>query len=371
MRQPSIWDRVKAPRSADEVGKNVLVLLLERFFKTKERETTIYREIYCGFLHFISAGFILSVNAALLSENAHYEPNKVAAATALSTGLSCIICGTLSNLPFVLAPTTSTSLYFSLYLQNHNMTIEEGNFAVFLLAILFTLCGWRPIALFISNLIPFVMKVGVCLGVGLLIALEALYEIGLVTTGEHTVLDIGAFTPESYISMFAFVVIGLALHYKIRGAFLIGLVCGTLLVWMSKGKDSPWPPKHFTINPGDINAKSSDMSWRSANRNVIYRLVFDLYVVGVILLNGLAHGLAETAGLKRVDNTLPRGKWLYASCGLGTLLSAFIGSGPIMISPECEPKNSHSAIITVVVCCYCCLLLFYHRHTEFVELLRC
>ena len=60
------------------------------------------------------------------------------------------------------------------------MTMQEGNLAVLLLAVLFTLCGFRPIAIFISNLIPFVIKVGVCLGVGLLIALEALYEIGLV-----------------------------------------------------------------------------------------------------------------------------------------------------------------------------------------------
>jgi AGZA family xanthine/uracil permease-like MFS transporter len=179
--QGSVWlDRLRASRTADEVGLSPATVFLQRHFKLKDRGTTIQREVHCGILHFISVAFILSVNATLLSENAHYQSNKVAAATALSTGISCLICGVLSNLPFVLAPTTSTSLYFALYLQNRDMSIREGNMAVFLLSILFTLCGFRPVALFISNLIPFVMKVGVCLGVGLLIALEALYEIGLV-----------------------------------------------------------------------------------------------------------------------------------------------------------------------------------------------
>jgi AGZA family xanthine/uracil permease-like MFS transporter len=176
-----IWlDRLRASRTAEEVGLSPLTVFVQRYFKLKERNTTILRELTTGVLHFISVAFILSVNAILLSENAGYQSNKVAAATALSTGISCLICGALSNLPFVLAPTTSTSLYFALYLQNHNMSTKEGNMAVLLLALLFTLCGFRPVALFISNLIPFVMKVGVCLGVGLLIALEALYEIGLV-----------------------------------------------------------------------------------------------------------------------------------------------------------------------------------------------
>lgn len=158
--------------------------------------------------------------------------------------------------------------------------------------------------------------------------------------------------------MFAFISIGLALHYRIRGAFLVGLVSGTLLYWMSRGRDSDWPPSRMAIKLGDISARSSDIDWKSISSNKIYRLVFDLYIIGVILLNGLAHGLAETAGLKRQDSTLPRGKWLYAACGVGTLLSAFIGSGPVMISPESAPgikAGARSGLSAVV--CGCLFLL--------------
>ena len=177
-------------------------------------------------------------------------------------------------------------------------------------------------------------------------------------TGEHTVLDIGQFNTEIYIAMFSFIVIGLALHYRIRGAFLIGMLCGTFLYWIALGSHSSWPPSRVTIKNGDIRANVHDIAYNSVSSSKVLRLVFDLYVIGVILLNGLAHGLAETAHLKRDDNTLPRGKWLYVSCGIGTLLSAFIGSGPIMISPESAPgikAGARTGLSTVV--CGCCFLL--------------
>ncbi len=171
-------------------------------------------------------------------------------------------------------------------------------------------------------------------------------------------LDIGQFNTEIYIAMFSFIVIGLALHYRTRGAFLIGMVCGTFLYWIAMGKRSEWPPSRITIKNGDIRATFHDIAFDSASSAVVLRLVFDLYVIGVILLNGLAHGLAETELLKRPDNTLPRGKWLYASCGMGTLLSAFIGSGPIMISPESAPgiKAGARTGLSTVVCGLCFLL---------------
>lgn len=86
------------------------------------------------------------MNPTLL-QFAGYNPQKVATSTALTAGFSCIISGFLSNLPFVLAPTTSTSLYFSLAMQNQHMDLPAGNAAVFFLGIVFFFCGIRFIAL--------------------------------------------------------------------------------------------------------------------------------------------------------------------------------------------------------------------------------
>jgi hypothetical protein len=78
--------------------------------------------------------------------------------------------------------------------------------------------------------------------------------------------------------------------------------------------------------------------------------MYDL--LGVILLNGLVHGLCEMAKLRRSDGSIPRGKWLYALCGAGTVLSSVLGSGPFLISPESAPglKAGARTGLSVVVC---------------------
>lgn len=58
------------------------------------------------------------------------------------------------------------------------------------------------------------------------------------------------------------------------------------------------------------------------------------------------------AKLRRSDGTIPRGKWLYALCGAGTILSSVVGSGPFLISPESAPglKAGARTGLSVVVC---------------------
>lgn len=319
-----------------EYNQSKITLAIIKYFDVDGRNTNIAREIKAGLLHFISVSFILSVNPKLLAENSSYNNElDVAAFTAISIGLSCIICGLISNLPFVLAPTTSTSLYFALYLQTHNLSMAQGNLIVFLLGILISLCSIRSISLFLSELIPFVLKVGVCLGVGLLIGLEALVEIGLVKTGEHTVLGVGVLTPEIYIAIASFLIIGISLHHRIRGAFLIGLFFGTMMFWViSDNSNNSWPPKNIIVNAGSLTLSLGNIQWNNPRECIydLFKLVFDLCIICVILLNGLADGLADTAKLKRDDNTLPGGQLIYLSCGIGSIISAYLGVGPIMVS---------------------------------------
>lgn len=372
------WKRVTAAeRTTEERDIHPLQLFVERLFKIRHRNTSISKEIKCGILHFVSCSFILAVNPTLLSTTQGSSRGAIAGATAISAGVSCLLCGLFANLPFVLAPTTSTSLYYSLYLQNRSVSNNDGKLAVFLLGILYALGGIRFVAKSIGNLIPFVLKVGICLGVALLIALEALTEIGLVRSGEYTVLDIGNFNDEIYIAMFAFVGIGISLHFRVRGAFLIGLVFGSV-AYSLYGFITGQNVFHLSyssvfIQNGDISISLSGLSWDKLSNSKIYRLIFDLYIIGIILLNGLSHGLAETADLRREDDSLPRGKWLYAACGIGkqlsahlliilyliviiagTMLSGVLGSGPIMISPESAPgikSGARTGTIVLLIGC--------------------
>ena len=348
------WKRLNFDSTSSRVAYNQskVTLAIIKYFDLDERNTNIARELKAGILHFISVSFILSINPKLLAENSSYNALDVAAFTAISIGLSCIICGLVSNLPFVLAPTTSTSLYFALYLQTHNLSMAQGNLVIFLLGILISLCSIRSISLFLSELIPFALKVGACLGISLLIGLEALVEIGLVKTGEKTVLVVGnIYTPEIYIAIASFLIIGISLHHRIRGAFLIGLFFGTMMFWIqNSNSNNSWPPKNIFINGGSLTVSLDNIQWTNPKESYydLFKLVFDLCIICIILLNGLADGLADTAKLKRDDNTL-----IYLSCGIGTIISAFLGVGPVLISPESAAairSGGAKTGLSVVVC---------------------
>ena len=65
----SWYQRVFAPEFAPhEAESSYFVIFVERFFKIRERRTTIGIELRCGVLHFISCAFILAVNPHLLSQ---------------------------------------------------------------------------------------------------------------------------------------------------------------------------------------------------------------------------------------------------------------------------------------------------------------
>lgn len=62
----------------------------------------------------------------------------------------------------------------------------------------------------------------------------------------------------------------------------------------------------------------------------IWGCTVDLFIVCSVLLSGLSIGLADLAGISREDGSAPRRRWLYFSCGLGTMLS-----GRILMSTFC------------------------------------
>ena len=59
----------------------------------------------------------------------------------------------------VIAPTTSTALYYEIFLLNNDVSMAGGNLATLVLGLAFIGLSVRKVAVFTSNLVPFVLKV--------------------------------------------------------------------------------------------------------------------------------------------------------------------------------------------------------------------
>jgi xanthine/uracil/vitamin C permease (AzgA family) len=205
----------------------------------------------------------------------------------------------------------------------------------------------------------------VCLGIALLLALSGLTDIDLIESGDYTLLQNGDLTPEIVISLCGVFLIGLLLYYKVKGAFVIGLFFSSIMYWWVY---NDWPESVFATT---VSLDFNNLDWSERNTWDVWSLVLDiviignftfivvsiielllllvynrlqydnvyvLFVIGVTLMNGLLVGTAPLmTKIVREDGSLPKEKWVYFSCGLGSILGGFLGCGPILLSAEAVP----------------------------------
>ncbi|WP_296889228.1 solute carrier family 23 protein [uncultured Methanobrevibacter sp.] len=77
--------------------------MLESLFKFEENGTKLKTEILAGITTFLAMSYILGVNPSMLAEGG-IPISGVFFATAISSGIACIIMGLIAKYPFGLAP---------------------------------------------------------------------------------------------------------------------------------------------------------------------------------------------------------------------------------------------------------------------------
>ncbi len=173
-------------------------------------------------------------------------------------------------------------------------------------------------------MIPDSIQAATAVGIGLITALAGASEIKLVIQGEYTLLDMGSLTLEIVIAIGALMIVAVLLHYHVKGAFCIGLICGTFAWWLISGE---WP-EALTGTP------KLNIGTGIYEHDKITLLVLNLVFLYILTLNGLARGLSDLSGLTKPNGAIPRGNWLLIVCGATSVLSGYFTGPPILLSPE-------------------------------------
>lgn len=293
-------------------------------YEIEDRKTTIRTEVLGGCIQFISCLYVLPVIPAQLA-GAGYDTTASIEVVALTCAIGCLLSSYITNLPFIIAPPTSISIFLAAVLQQSSMSPTQGNAAVVLSGLMLVGIGFcRPLLLLFSYLIPNCIQASTAVGIGLITALAGAIEIDLVVAGKYTLVEMGPITPEIIIATLATAIIALASHYHYKGAFVSGLVFGTFLWWAS---EDAWPgavgnspeftvTKNFVID-GDVIS-----------------LLFNLIFVYIITVNGIARSMSDLAGVTNEGGGIPRGNWLFIITGATTVLSGCLSGPPVLISPE-------------------------------------
>ena len=110
---------------------------LERFFKLREKNTTVKTEVIAGITTFIALAYIMFVNPNILSE-AGVPKEAAIASTIWIAALSTMVMGVFANYPVALAPGMGLNAFFAYYVcgvLHLHWTVALG--AVFFSGVLF------------------------------------------------------------------------------------------------------------------------------------------------------------------------------------------------------------------------------------------
>ena len=163
---------------------------MEKFFKLKERKTSVRTEFFAGLTTFMTMAYILAVNPNILSASG-MDSGAVFTATALASALASFLMGLIANLPFVLSAGMGLNAYFAFTVcQIMGYSWQVALAAVFAEGIIFIFLSIFNVREAIFNMIPASIKVAVSVGIGLFIAFIGMQNAHIVVNNDSTLLSI-------------------------------------------------------------------------------------------------------------------------------------------------------------------------------------
>lgn len=170
---------------------------MEKFFKIKERGSTVNREIIAGITTFLAMAYILAVNPGMLSATG-MTFEAVFTATAISAAVATLVMAFFANLPVALAPGMGLNAFFTFTVcLGMNCSWQFALTAVFVEGILFIILSLFGIREAIIKSIPPVLRKAVSVGIGLFIALIGLANAGIVSGNTGTIIGFVNFNMET------------------------------------------------------------------------------------------------------------------------------------------------------------------------------
>ena len=304
---------------------------LERFFKLREKNTTVKTEVLAGLTTFIALAYIIFVNPNILSE-AGIPKEAAIASTIWIAALSTMVMGVFANYPVALAPGMGLNAFFAYYVCGTlglHWTVALG--AVFFSGVLFLILTVSHIRQAIINSVPQNLRVAISVGIGLFIAFIGLKGTGLIIPDKATFIGLGHVTdPTTMLSLFGLVLTGALMARNIQGSILIGIIVTTLLS-MVLGY-SPVP--HAV---GDVVSTSlphmgetfGKLDIAGAWNYGIVSIIFTFTVVELFDNMGTLIGLTSKAKLIKPNGEIENLDRALTTDAVGTICSSISGTSTV------------------------------------------
>ena len=164
---------------------------MEKYFRVKEKGSTVKTEVLAGLTTFMAMAYILMVNAGMFSDLGVVSYSAIYIATAISAVIGTVLIGLLANLPLAQASGMGLNAYF-VYTVCFGFGLSYANALVLVLIdgiifIILTVTGLREK---IFEAIPAEVRHAIPAGIGLFIAFIGLQNAGIVVNDPSTCVNL-------------------------------------------------------------------------------------------------------------------------------------------------------------------------------------
>ncbi len=296
------------------------------------------REVRGGLATFLTMGYILFANPAILSA-AGVPPDAALAATAAAAGICSILMGLGANFPLALAPGMGLNAVVAFQVAPAAGSWEAAMGLVVLdgaVVLALVLLGLRES---VMHAIPPDLRRAIGAGIGIFIAFIGAVNARLVVVPEGTLAGlardprgvlppVGAGSlrdPETALALVGLVAIGAGLARGLRGAVVLGILLATLL-GLALGVTS-LPQGGWLSLPSFATVGRADVA--GALRLSLVPLLLSLVMVDFFDTLGTASAVAEGAGLQDERGGIPRLRRILTVDAASASIGGFFGASSV------------------------------------------
>ncbi|MCQ2613260.1 MAG: NCS2 family permease [Treponemataceae bacterium] len=302
---------------------------MEKFFKLKERGTTVSREIIGGITTFLAMSYILAVNPGMLGEVGNgMNFGNVFTATAIASAIATLVMAFCANLPVALAPGMGLNAFFT-YTVVFGMgcSWQLALTAVLLEGILFIILSMVGVREAIIKSIPANLRKAVAVGIGLFIALIGFTNAGITSSATGTIIGFVNFNEKTALVAIIGLIITIVLYLlKVPGAILLGIVA-TTIIGIPFGVTTI--PEGFSPVSLPAAPLFFQFEWSSVLTLKFFGIFFTFLFVDMFDTIGTLVGVAEQAKLTDKKGNIPQVKGALLADAVGTVAGACLGTSTV------------------------------------------
>ena len=324
--------------------------MLENVFHLKENRSTVQTELLAGLTTFMTMAYILAVNPLILSA-AGMDAGAVFTATALASGISCVLMASFANLPFALSSAMGLNAFFAYTVVGQmGYSWQLALTAVLIEGLIFIALSMTNVREALFNAIPLTLKSAVTVGIGFFITFIGLQNAHVVVAGPKLValfsfpkaMAEGTFHSEGItvlLALFGILLTAVLVIKNIKGHILIGIFAtwGLGIVLELLGVYIPDPARgYFSLMPSGIIAPPVSLAptFLQFDFHAILSLDFIVVIFAFLFVDlfdtlGTLIGCASRADMPDEKGRLPRVKGALLADACGTAIGACLGTSTI------------------------------------------